>query len=211
MKPISVLISIPCPAFGSLTGGLVDFLLNARDYPGIEVKIDRVEHKWPTVRNLQFKRFLELTNADYLLCIDSDIVPPMNILEMVKEAKRKRLDYLSAVCFSFQFNEPFAVVMKKAKGRDGYVQAVPNGKPGIYEIDATGLACTVLSRKLVREFKGTFRDRFDKEGMLLRDADFDFCERIKKAGYKVFVDTKFICDHIKMLSLKRINDLLVRR
>jgi len=207
----SVLISIPTPPFGSLYNGLVKFLLNSRYYPNLDIQIDIIEHKWPVVRNLQFKRFLELTDSEYLLTIDSDIIPPTNALRMVKEAKEKQLDYLSAVCFSFQFNEPFAVVMKKdPKGRDGYIQAIPQGKPGIYEVDATGLACVVLSRRLVNEFQGTFKDKIDSKGMLERDADFDFCERIKKVGYKVYIDTRVICDHMKVLPLKRINDLLVK-
>jgi len=207
-KPISVLISIPCSPFGSVTGGLVDFLLNVIHQLRFRIQIDRPEDKWPAIRNLQFKRYLELSNADFILCIDSDIVPPRNVLEMVEN----KVDFCSAVCFSWQFEEPFAVVMSKdSKGRDGYIQNVPGGKPGPYERDATGLACTVISRRLAKQFAGTFRDKFDKAGLLKRDADFDFCERIKKAGFKVYVDTRFICDHRKTIGLKRVNDLLIRK
>lgn len=190
-----------------MTGGLVDFLLNAIHWPGFRIQIDRPEDKWPSVRNLQFKRYLALSDAEYILCIDSDIIPPRNVLEMAKNG----VDFCSAVCFSWQFGEPFAVVMRKdPKGRDGYIQGVPKGKPGLYERDATGLACTIMSRRLAKEFQGTFRDKFDKEGLLKRDADFDFCERIKRAGYKVHIDTRFVCDHSKVIGLKRINELLVR-
>lgn len=205
-KPISILISVPCPPFGSVSGGLVDFLLNVIHWPGFCVQIDRPEDKWPAVRNLQFKRYLELSDAEYILCVDSDIVPPQNVLEMAKN----KVDFCSAVCFSWQFEEPFAVVMSKdPKGEDGYIQNVPRGSPGLYERDATGLACTVISRRVVEEFRGTFRDQFDKEGMLRRDADFDFCERLKNTGYKVYVDTRFICGHMKRIDLKRVNNLVV--
>lgn len=208
-KPLSVLISVPCFPFGDVTGGLADWLIKvlAGGWPGLILKYDRVEHKWPAVRNQQLKRYLELSDCDYLMLIDSDIIPHPQVLEMVKN----ELDFCSAVCFSFQFNEPFAVVMSKApKGKDGYVQNVPQGVPGVYERDAMGLACTVISRKLAETFKGTFRDKFDSDGMLLRDADFDFCERIKQQGYKVHVDTRFICGHKKGLDLKLVNDLLVK-
>ncbi len=208
-KPVSVLISVPCPPYGDVTGGLADFLVRtiADGWPNFMIKYDRPEGKWPAIRNLQFKRHLQLSNCDFILMVDSDVIPPANILEMAKN----RVDFCSAVCFSFQFDEPFAVVMKKdSKGRDGYIQDVPSGPPGIYERDATGLACTIISRQLVKQFKGTFRDRFDDEGMLQRDADFDFCERIKQAGYKVYVDTRFICGHKKGIDLKKINDLMMR-
>ena len=207
-KPIKILISVPCPLHGDVAGSLADFLVRtiSGGWPGFVLKYDRPENKWPMVRNMQFKRFLELSDCDYMLLIDSDIIPPANILEMVKN----RVDFCSAICFSWQFDEPFAVCMRKdPKGRDGYVQDVPSGPPGTYERDATGLACTVISRKLAERFKGSFRDRFDKEGLLRRDADFDFCEQIKKAGYKVWVDTRFICDHYKKVGLRKINDLLV--
>ena len=49
------------------------------------------------------------------------------------------------------------------------------------------------------------------DGLFLRDADFDFCERIKARGYKVHIDTRFVCDHRKKIGLKRINDLLMER
>lgn len=208
-KPIKVLISVPCSPYGDIAGGLADFLVRtiSGGWPGMILKYDRPETKWPMVRNLQFKRFLEISNCDWVLLIDSDIIPPANILDMVKNG----LDFCSAICFSWQFEEPFAVCMSlDSKGRDGYNQDVPNGKPGLYERDATGLACTVISRRLAKEFQGTFRDNFDKEGMLKRDADFDFCERIKASGFKVYVDTRFVCDHRKKIGLKRINDLLVR-
>lgn len=208
-RKISVLISVPTPPFGTVAGALADFLIRtiAGGWPGLIIKYDRPEDKWPMVRNRQFKRFLELSNCDSLFLIDSDIVPPPNVLEMVKN----NVDFCSAVCFSYQFEEPFAVVMTKdPKGRDGYIQDVPSAPPGLYERDATGLACTIISRRLALDFKGTFQDKLDENGMLRRDADFDFCERIKKAGYKVFVDTRFICDHRKTIGLKRINDLLMR-
>jgi len=209
-KPIKVLISVPCPPYGDIAGGLADFLVRtiSGGWPGITLKYDRPEDKWPAVRNLQFKRFLEISDCDKILCVDSDIIPSSNILDMVKN----EVDFCSAICFSWQFEEPFAVCMSiDSKGRDGYIQDVPSGPPGIYERDATGLACTVISRKLAEEFQGSFRDKFDSQGMLRRDADFDFCERIKREGYKVYVDTRFICDHRKKIGLKRINDLLVRK
>lgn len=209
-KPIKVVISVPCSLYGDITGSLADFLVRtlAGGWPGFVLKYDRPENKWPMVRNEQFKRFLELSDCDYALLIDSDVVPPANILEMVKN----KVDFCSAVCFSWQFQEPFAVCMTKApRGQDGYVQNVPSGLPGIHERDATGLACTVISRRLAERFKGSFRDRFDRQGMLKRDADFDFCERIKAGGYKVYVDTRFVCDHRKKIGLKRINDLMVRK
>jgi len=207
-KPISVLISVPCPPYGDITGGLADFLVRtiSGGWPGTILKYDRPENKWPMVRNDQFKRFVELSDCDYTLLIDSDIVPPANVLDMVKN----KVDFCTAICFSWQFEEPFAVCMRKdPKGRDGYIQDVPSGPPGLYERDATGLACTVISRKLAEKFTGSFRDILDGQGMLKRDADFDFCERIKKVGYKVHVDTRFICDHRKKIGLRRINDLLV--
>ncbi len=62
-KPISVLISVPCPPYGDIAGGLADFLVRtiSGGWPGMTLKYDRVEDKWPMVRNLQFKRFLELS------------------------------------------------------------------------------------------------------------------------------------------------------
>jgi len=209
-KSVSVLISVPCPPYGDIAGNLADFLVRtiSGGWPGFILKYDRPENKWPMIRNIQFRRFLEISSCDWLLLIDSDIIPPPNILEMVKNG----VDFCSAICFSWQFEEPFAVCMSlDSKGKDGYIQNVPSGPPGLYERDATGLACTVISRQLAEKFRGSFRDTFDSQGVLKRDADFDFCERIKKAGFKVHVDTRFVCDHRKKIGLKRVSDLLVKK
>lgn len=205
----NIMISIPVAPFGKICSGLVLWLWYVRSKVPYVTFLDIPEYKWPVVRNLQFARFLKVRpKQDYLLLVDSDMVPPLNVLDMVKNKK----EFCTAVNFSYQYEVPFAQVLCKADdGNYKQDEKILSSPPGLYEIDVCGLACCLISRKMVEDMGPTFREPIAADGLqFYRDADFDFCERAKVKGYKLFVDTRFISDHMKTIRLKSFNNILVK-
>ena len=50
----------------------------------------------------------------------------------------------------------------------------------------------------------------NKSGMLLRSEDYNFCQKVKKLGYKIYVDPEAPVGHLKTVDLMSINSLLYK-
>lgn len=167
------------------------------------------------LRNKIVKRFnaeniISEVPFDYLMFIDDDIVPPDDILDMVELDK----DIISAVCFSFQYDEPFALILNKSDNPflpEGYIQSDKINKEKIMECDAVGTGCMLIKREVLEKIENPFMFRYDEKGNLERGEDFSFCEKAKTSGYKIFVDTTKICSHYANIDLKKVNNLLVKK
>lgn len=165
------------------------------------------------LRNKIVKKFLlenmiSKNKYDYLLFIDDDIIPVDDILDMVELNK----DIVSAVCFSFQYDEPFALILDKTNNpfiSEGYVQSNKINKGKIIECDAVGCGCLLIKREVLEKIEKPFEFKFNEDGTT-KGEDFNFCEKAKKLGYKIFVDTTKICSHYTNIDLKKINKLLVK-
>lgn len=143
---------------------------------------------------------------DYLLFIDDDIVPPENILDMIELKK----DIISAVCFTFLQDEPLALILNKTNNPfvDGYIQSKKINKKEIIECDAVGTGCLLIKREVLEKIESPFEFRIEND--VIKGEDYNFCEKAKKLGYKIFVDTTKICSHFNNIDLKKINNLLVK-
>jgi hypothetical protein len=119
------------------------------------------------------------TDADFLLFLDSDMVPPADMLVRLTECDK---DIVSALAFRrVPGYEPCIF-----KGEEFY-RDYPKG---LIEVDGTGMACTLIKRKV---FEKTPQPWFfpGKKG-----EDLSFCDRVKEAGFKIFCDTTLICGHV---------------
>lgn len=158
-------------------------------------------------RNQIVKRFLERPQYDYLIMLDSDIVPPAEYLNLVDFDK----DIISGLCFAFVKKNIFPLILKysKAKKNTGnkyrpYDSIHPDKWTGLVECDAVGTGAIILSRKVLEAVPYPFRNEYDKTGEKLIGLDINFCHRAKKLGFKVFCHTDYICSHHTRFDLKSI-------
>lgn len=218
-----VLISIPIAPNSRIDSNLVNWLIRNITYfnyikPDQEIKIsyDIVEGKpIDSVRNKCMNKFLA-TDNDYILTVDSDIVPPMNtIQELIKWDK----DIIGAACFSFQYGYPFCVIVNKTNG--GYVTNNNVNKERLVKCDATGAACVLIKRKVIEDMKQHllkttgrtmfYETKYNEDGELSWGQDFWFCENALNMGLEIFVDTHLLADHyLDRVNMKRVNDILVK-
>lgn len=155
-------------------------------------------------RNQIVKRFLERPQYDYLMMIDSDIVPPPDYLKLVDFQK----DIISGVCFAFTKQNIFPLVLKKSKRKNEgykyhpYESFHPDKWTGLIEVDAIGTGAMIMSRKVLEAIPYPFRNEYDKTGEKQIGLDLNFCLRAKKLGFQVFCHTDYWCSHHTRMDLK---------
>jgi len=150
-------------------------------------------------RNIIHNTYLHKSLSPYLFMIDSDILPPPDIIE------RLIADDKPVVGGFYRKKEKFPV--KKLDGSmtvvqrpvvydysrfDGkrhlYNQRVDDGK-GIERVDGMGAGCWLIKREVV-EAIGESPFSLSESG-----EDLCFCRTVYKAGYEVYVDWNIACAH----------------
>jgi len=151
-------------------------------------------------RNKIVQRFLSRKDMDYLMMIDSDIVPPENILNLVDYQK----DIITPVLFAYQGDKvlPLAVRLRKEDGF--YTPIDPQETTGLQEVDGNGTGCMIIKRNVLEKIRSPFLNRYDADGMKKLGLDFAFCRDAKAKGFSVWCHFDYICDHYTVVNLKDI-------
>ncbi len=181
---------------GEISTDLTQCLLHMQNTPDYDVEIEFPDDApISNNRNKIVQRFLA-KDYDYLLMIDSDIVPPPSVVNMADFQK----DVMAATCFIYQ-----RAVMPVAWDRvpDGtYTPIDISKKDGVLEVDAVGSGCILLSRKVCEEVKAPFLNEYDPDGIKLFGLDIAFCQRAKEKGFKIYTNLDYVCSHYKTIDLK---------
>jgi len=161
----------------------------------------------PVARNQIVKAFLD-SNCEYLLMIDSNVIPPQNILDLALLDK----DIVGGVCFICKDNKLIPVVLKEVPNGFSVYDDLPSNT--LMEVDAIGTGCIMIKRKVLEEWSQPyFEFRFDVDGMLSIGEDFYFCQKAKSLSYNILVHTGYLCAHYSSVDLtgiaqKHLNDLM---
>lgn len=150
-------------------------------------------------RNKIVQEFLLQKDFDYLMMIDSDIIPPDNILNLIDFQK----DIISPICFIYQQNV-IAPLLLKRNPEGTFGVAGFKGYEGLVELDAVGTGCIILSRKVLEDVSAPFLDIFDEHGVRKYGLDISFCQKAKAKGYKVYCHLDYIAEHYVRMGLARI-------
>lgn len=200
-KKPKILIAVPTANItGYVAGRLFDFLNAAKRSIKYDVDILRIEQSpVDLARNFIVDTFLN-TDYDYLMMVDDDTVPPMIALDMVEQGR----PFMAGVTYIFQTGElvlnAFTVPDPTKKG---VVPLRGVEFTGLQEVDSVGTACVLIRRDVFSQIERPFFSTelsFDKASKL-QGEDLYFCEKLKKAGIPVVVDTNVICGHMKMVDL----------
>lgn len=150
--------------------------INTRNYP--------VHHS----RDFIVEQFLK-KESDYLLFLDSDMVFPS---DMVSELLLIDADISSGVSFKKVY--PYEPTIYK-KSEDRY-QSINNYEEGkVIEVDATGMACCLIKRKVFERIQPPWFE-FEKLKDRYLGEDLTFCRKAKEVGFNIKVNTKIIVPHI---------------
>ena len=195
-------VYIAIPTGGQIHIDLMFFLLNLdEDY---DVKVDyvvggQIAHN----RNKLVSRFLK-SKYEWLLFIDSDTLPPFDVLEMTKNGK----DICSGIYFQWKDNKLIPLVYKKNKNdfHEEYKVFNEVSEEDLVEVDGFGAGCLLIHRKVLEKVeKPWFLFEYNEDGLVALGEDFYFCQKAQEAGFKVWVDRRMVCSHYKTVDLKAIN------
>ena len=150
-------------------------------------------------RNKIVQRFLSKSEYDYLMMIDSDIVPPPSVVHMADFEK----DVMGATCFMWREGRPHAVIFRRREG--GLYSPIDiEKKDGVIEVDAIGTGCIILSRKVLETVKAPFVNEYDPDGIKLYGLDIAFCRKAREKGFKIYANLDYLCDHWVRLNIKQM-------
>jgi len=174
-----------------------------------KVHIQMPAHK-PYVNNLHqcTKEFLK-RGDDYWLNIDADNPPINNPLDLVE----LDLDLigLPTPIWHFVGKENERPIYLNAydylSEKDAYIEHLPH--EGLQEVDAVGTGCFLVSKrvmlnKLVKPSGNTngFHRTWGEDGTMEKGNDISFCERVRRAGFKIYAHYDYQCDHFCENSLR---------
>jgi len=159
-------------------------------------------------RNFIVDKFLD-TNCEVLFMIDSDMVIPNNLLDMIKPG----YEIVSAVVFTTNKGIPYPIIMKTA--RDGK-SFVPMADPGdsieeYTSVEGIGTGCIYIMRSAFEKMnKPFFRFQYAANGNIELGEDYSFSKKAIAADIKIYVATKFITGHFKSFDVSHINQMLYK-
>jgi hypothetical protein len=142
-------------------------------------------------RNDIVLKFLD-TQCEWLLMVDSDIVPPMDVADMMGND----VDVCAALANTIHNGELIPVGM--TKNETGYYHDFKHSIPGLHRVDAVGTGCILIKRKVFDTLdRPFFRFKYDQNGLLLNGEDFDFSERVGE----VYFDSNYKCKHYTTMAI----------
>jgi len=159
-----------------------------------------------TLRNDIVEKALA-TSATHLLMCDTDMIyHPKTVTRLLSH----RLPIVGALCF--RRYPPFDSIMLKITTTDGVTgyESIDEWKEDeLVEVDATGGGCMMFDMEIFRKMPYPWF-RFQKNAAtgLVIGEDVGFCQDLKAAGYRIFVDTSVPADHLTTLAVNRQTNLL---
>jgi hypothetical protein len=143
------------------------------------------------------------TGAEWLLFLDSDVIPPVDVFHRLRS---RDADVVSGLYYVDTPEQPHPA-MWRLDETDSPV-AVEKTREGVFNVDMVGLGCLLVNRRVLEDverpwFRWTrgydehpwdLRHQGERPGI---SEDFDFCYKVKEAGYDVYMDTTVKCLHEK--------------
>jgi len=142
----------------------------------------------PDARNVIHNMFLKSADAPYLMMLDSDVLPPPNIVSALL-AHDKHI--VGGWYRKKSREDAHPVVYDFAREDDKGIFYSHREKPGtgMEKVDGMGAGCWLMSRELA-EALGESPYSMDKAA-----EDLVLCRKIDKLGYEMWVDWDLPCAH----------------
>jgi hypothetical protein len=152
-------------------------------------------------RNKIAQHFLE-TDCDYLLMIDSDVVPEGNPLDFIS----LDLDVVTLL-YPIWKRRGARVLWCVIDKPGGEVRKTDLGT--IAEINTCGAGALLIARHVLEHpvLRVPFKTQYDEHGIVKRSEDFAFCDKVWAAGFQVWAALDYKCSHEKTVDLRVVGGM----
>lgn len=195
MRPVSnfhLAIGIPCSFPAVPPSFLYSFILMKKpNFTLIHADNGPID----TLRNDIVEKALAI-RATHLIMLDVDMIYHE---DTIMSLLSRKLPIVGALCF--RRYPPFDSIMLRLTD-EGY-QSVDEWTPGeLVEVDATGTGCILYEMSVFRKMPFPwYRFQKNPETGAVIGEDIGFCQDLKEAGYKIFVDTAVPADHLTTMAV----------
>lgn len=178
-------------------------------YP--EIFVGRIFHDF--ARNAYVEEFLK-SDCDILWFLDSDIVPPIDILDIVTEHqdewKLAGAPYPVFITPSGMQGPQVVFTVYRRDERGFYPTEIPT--QGIDRVDGIATGCLFIKKEVIKRLeKPYFEFKYDTETREIKEGeDLGFCRKVNDLGYKFFVDYSKVCKHYKKVCLLDVNNYAIQ-
>ena len=134
------------------------------------------------------------SGAKYLFFLDTDIHPPADV---IRRLIAHNLPIVGGLYARRHF-PPFNEMLKKQEGQAVGYKPIMEGeyeKGKLVECDAIAFGCVMIKTEILKEMEIPYfrwTEHFAPNG---QSEDFWFCQKAKRAGFKIFCDTSIVCKH----------------
>lgn len=166
-------------------------------------------------RNALRKEFCMRKEYTHALWLDSDIIPPISVVEKLssekdimsgvywqwryKDSNGQKIEYLAPMLFKYRENEAQALGINEYMAELDVQELFPNrvigDKNSDVKIVAFGTGCWMASRKMMDDERWTFRYNPDKPNTT---EDMWFSMDMTSLGYEIYANTEICCRHYMM-------------
>lgn len=166
-------------------------------------------------RNMYVERFLE-TDCDVMLFIDSDVVPPPHLLDLVTIHGHKWLAAGAPYPLwlyrpgTTEFSVAFTAYSGTAPDVNGNTGLKMTDVPrsGTEFVDGLATGCLFLKRELFEQIKKPYFEfkRHPETMEAIEGEDLGFALKLKKLGIRYFCDHGMVCGHFKRVNLLEVQN-----
>lgn len=142
-------------------------------------------------------------NSDYdkLLFLDDDVAPPIDVIESLLKVDAPIVSanypiYVDGIIKSC------ACMLDRCEGLYSWDYFFAD-EVGIKEVDGCGLGCVLIDKSVFKKVGTEFKLHYSN-GSILTGEDLDFCNRTRKAGFKILANFNVSCEHSKVVRLKTL-------
>jgi len=144
----------------------------------------------PIARNDIHAKFLQKTDSPYLMMLDSDVLPPPNLIDLLLSYEKH---IVGGWYKSKSLSEgPHPIVYNfHSESEDGlHWENIAEPGKGLEKVDGMGAGCWLMSRELAEELGS------EPYSMDTGTEDLGLCKSIMDLGYEMWVDWDMPCAHM---------------
>lgn len=145
---------------------------------------------------------------DRFVIVEDDMIMPLDALNRIAGHHAPEQDIVGSVYFSHRApHEVNAYIMHEGRHAALAPKTVQDwcAKPGIYQVDAVGGGFVSIARHVLEQWDTTV-PMFNIDDQILTQ-DLWFCREAKKQGFKVWLDTSIVCQHLTEVSIGPADNL----